>query len=206
MHSTPPPWPEAHQALLLQTARESIRHGLDQHRALVVDPAQFPEALRVPAPVFVTLLKGVELRGCIGALESSRPLIANTAHYAHAAAFSDSRFEPVRQNEFNALQIKISILSPLEPLVFSDEADLLRQIQPGVDGLLLEADGYRGTFLPSVWESLPEAAEFLRRLKVKAGLYPDYWSNTLRVSRYTVYYLEEKDSGEAATPPQQMME
>jgi len=169
---------------------------------LELDPAHFPEVLRVPAPVFVTLLKAGELRGCIGTLESSRPLIANAAHYAHAAAFSDSRFEPLRRYEFDALQIKLSILSQLEPLVFSDEPDLLRQIRPQVDGLLLEADGYRGTFLPSVWESLPEPAEFIRHLKVKAGLYPDYWSNSLRISRYTVYYLEEKKPGEAATPPQ----
>ncbi len=186
---------------MLQIARDSIRHGFARQRALIVDLSLCPEALQVPAPVFVTLMIGKELRGCIGTLEANRPLAANTAYYAHAAAFADARFSPLEPDEFSNLEIKISILSPLEPLTFTDERDLISQIQPGVDGLLLEDDGYRGTFLPSVWESLPEPAEFVRRLKVKAGLYPDYWSDTIRISRYTVFYLEGQAEPSPEAPP-----
>ena len=188
----PSPVSEENQRILLETARESIRRGFAYDRALPVDPAGYPEELRVPAPVFVTLTRQQELRGCIGALESGRSLVENVAFYAHAAAFSDSRFPPLVPDEFPGLEIAISVLSPLEPISFSSEADLVRQLRPGVDGLLLEAGCCRGTFLPSVWESLPEPVDFLRRLKVKAGLEPDYWSEAMQVRRYTTFYIQQK--------------
>lgn len=188
----PSPVTEAQQLILLETARDSIRYGFAHGRALPVDPSGYPEALRAPAPVFVTLTRRGELRGCIGALESSGSLVENVAYYAHAAAFSDARFSPVAPDEFPGLDIAISVLSPLESINFSSELDLVRQLRPGVDGLLLEEEGYRGTFLPSVWECLPEPADFLRRLKVKAGLDSDYWSETIQVRRYTTFYIEGK--------------
>ena len=116
----------------------------------------------------------------------------NVAFYAHASAFSDTRFPALVFAEFPGLEIAISVLSPMELISFSSEPDLIRQLRPGIDGLLLEDGGYRGTFLPSVWESIPEPVDFLRRLKVKAGLYPDYWSKEIQVRRYTTFYIEEK--------------
>lgn len=170
---------------LLDLALASIRHGLDQGRPLPVDPAAAPPALREPAAAFVTLHCDGALRGCIGSLEPRRPLVEEVAANAYAAAFRDPRFPPLPPSEYPALEVEISVLGPSEPLKFADEADLLRQLRPGVDGLLLEENGRRGTFLPTVWESLPEPADFLAELKRKAGLPADYWSDRIRVSRYT---------------------
>jgi AmmeMemoRadiSam system protein A len=192
MIQKPSPVSEAHRKILLETARESIRHGFEHDRPLPVDPPGYPEELRAPAPVFVTLTRQRELRGCIGALESNRSLVENVAYYAHAAAFSDSRFPPLTPAELPGLEIAISILSPLEVISFSSEADLVWQLRPGLDGLLLEEGCCRGTFLPSVWEAIPEPVDFVRRLKVKAGLDPDYWSAAIQVSRYTTLCIEEE--------------
>ncbi len=170
---------------LLETARLSILQGLERGRPLSIDPFRYPEPLREKRATFVTLQIGGRLRGCIGTLEAIRPLIQDVAHNAWAAAFSDPRFPPLSKSEFDSLEIEISILTPPESMVFDSEADLLRQIRPGMDGLILEEDGYRGTFLPSVWKSLPDPHEFLRHLKQKAGLPPNYWSDTLKVYRYT---------------------
>jgi AmmeMemoRadiSam system protein A len=112
------------------------------------------------------------------------------AENAYAAAFRDPRFPPVSESEFTQLEYHISLLTPAEPLQFRDEADLISQLQPNVDGLVLEDGRHRGTFLPSVWESLPDRKQFLQQLKLKAGLSPDYWSDTVKVSRYTVEDVE----------------
>jgi len=170
---------------LLQLASDSIRHGLDTGRPLTVDPDAFATSLRPLRATFVTLEIEHQLRGCIGMLEAIRPLVVDVAENAWAAAFRDPRFAPVADREFEQLDIHISILSPSEPMQFKSQADLLRQIRPGVDGLILEDGRHRGTFLPSVWESLPDAQSFLAHLKNKAGLPVDYWSDTLRVLRYT---------------------
>jgi AmmeMemoRadiSam system protein A len=126
-----------------------------------------------------------ELRGCIGSLEAYRPLVEDVAHNAYAAAFSDPRFTPLSETELIDVEFHISVLTPAAPMHFESEADLLSQLRPGIDGLVLEDAGHRGTFLPSVWESLPDAAQFLQHLKMKAGLPADYWSDNLKVSRYT---------------------
>jgi len=148
-----------------------------------------PELLEERA-TFVTLEIGGQLRGCIGMLEACRPLAEDVAENAFASAFHDPRFPPVSPAELDALKISISVLSPPEEMVFSSEEDLLEQIRPGVDGLILQ-DGFRkGTFLPSVWEQLPEKEEFFGHLKRKAGLAPGHWSDTLRVFRYTAEYIQ----------------
>ena len=114
-----------------------------------------------------------------------QPLIEDVAENAWAAAFRDPRFAPLSQAEFPRLEIHISILSPPQAMSYSSQQDLLTQIRPGIDGLILEEGYRRGTFLPSVWESLPEAADFLSHLKLKAGLPANYWSDKIKVSRYT---------------------
>jgi len=174
------------QQTLLQVAADSIRHGLETGNALKVEVTDYSAALQQPGASFVTLTIQRQLRGCIGRLQATRPLVEDVAQNAYSAAFEDSRFLPLNDTEYDQLEYHISILNPAEPLEFDSETDLLQQLRPGVDGLILEDRGRRATFLPSVWDSLPSAADFLRHLKMKAGLSPDYWSNTLRAQRYTV--------------------
>ena len=186
MNSPSDTFSPAHQQLLLQVARDSIAHGLDHPGALEVDCRGYPPELQVPRAVFVTLELEEELRGCMGTLdEHGVPLVSNVARFAHVAAFSDPRFPGVERQELDRLDIHISVLSPPESIMFKSEEDLLGQIRPGVDGLILQDDYHRGTFLPSVWEKLPDKRGFLRHLKQKAGLPSDYWSPTLQVQRYT---------------------
>jgi AmmeMemoRadiSam system protein A len=164
------PLPPDQAGILLTLARDSIRHGLDLGRPLAVDLESLPRALRALRATFVTLEKGGELRGCMGRLEAARPLAEDVASNAFAAAFQDFRFPPVTEGELKALAIHLSLLTHPEPLPFADEADLAGKLVPGRDGVILEAGGRRGTFLPSVWESLPDPGEFLVKLKAKAGI------------------------------------
>jgi AmmeMemoRadiSam system protein A len=173
------------QAQLLEVAEASIRHGLQQGRALEVDPLDYPPSLRQPRATFVTLNRHGELRGCIGSLEAHRPLISDVAHNAWSAAFRDPRFPPLATAEWPGLELHISILSPPEPLAVESRASLIASLRPGIDGLIVEEGGRRGTFLPSVWESLGEPHAFVSHLMLKAGLPADYWSQSLRISRYT---------------------
>lgn len=182
--STEPGLSAAHRAELLAVARRAIEAGLEGTR-LRVPLASAPEPLRAVRATFVTLKIGIELRGCIGTLEARRTLVEDVAWNAHAAAFDDPRFPPLTRAEFERVDVHLSLLSLPDPLSFRSEQDLLAQIRPYTDGLVLEEGRRRGTFLPAVWEQLPDAAEFLRHLKRKAGLPPDYWSETVRVSRYT---------------------
>jgi hypothetical protein len=134
----------------------------------------------------VTLKQGSQLRGCIGSLNAHRPLIEDVRYNAMAAAFSDPRFRTLDIGEFGAIKVEVSLLSRPESLHFRNQADLLSQLRPLVDGLILECGSHRSTFLPQVWESLPEPAMFLAHLKAKAGLPQDFWSPELRSARYTV--------------------
>jgi AmmeMemoRadiSam system protein A len=182
---------DEHRRILLGVARESIAHGLRTGRPLAVDPASFDPELQAERATFVTLNEQGRLRGCIGHLEAIQPLVADVAENAFNAAFRDPRFPPVSAGEFDALEIHISVLSPPQPMRFSSEEELLAQIRPGIDGLILEEGVYRGTFLPSVWEQLPDRRQFLAQLKLKAGLPPDYWSDTVKVYRYTTESFSE---------------
>jgi hypothetical protein len=171
--------------MLLAVASEAIRCGFAAMRhAPNVD--DYPRALRAARASFVTLQRDGQLRGCIGSLEALRPLIEDVSRNAYAAAFEDPRFPALTPPEFEQLDIHISVLSTPEPLQFVTEADVLAQLRPLVDGVVLQEGSRRGTFLPSVWEQLPAPDEFWRHLKLKAGLPADYWSPTLVVMRYTV--------------------
>jgi len=179
------PFSEQQRAILLDTAWRSIRHGITHGKFLAVDPSDFDSTLAEAGASFVTLHQQGELRGCIGTLEAYRPLINDIAENAFAAAFHDPRFTPVSQADIENIDLDISVLGKSEPLEPGSEQHLLAQIRPGLDGLILRDGPNRGTFLPSVWESLPERKDFLRQLKVKAGLPADHWSDTVEVSRYT---------------------
>lgn len=176
--------PAGQQAYLLELAKDSIRHGLRHGKPLPVDLAGLAPELAEKRATFVTLHKHGQLRGCIGMLAAVRPLAEDIARNAYAAAFEDPRFPPVSQAELDEIDIHLSLLTPAEPMQFASEADLLRQLQPGVDGLILAEGSQRGTFLPSVWEQLPQPLDFLRHLKRKAGLPMDYWSDSVQVARY----------------------
>ena len=182
---------EADKKQLLDLAKASIQYGLEHGNPIAVTLGNYPAHLQEQRACFVTLQIEHQLRGCIGSLEAHRPLVEDVADNAYAAAFRDPRFAPVSEIEYPQLQYHISVLNPPEPMSFTSEQDLLKQIRPGIDGLVLSDRGYRGTFLPSVWESLSTAQEFLSHLKQKAGLPGDYWSDTLRVDRYTVENIEE---------------
>jgi len=177
---------QAEREILNTVAKQSILNGLEKHQPLVVTISEYPEALQEQRASFVTLNIQSNLRGCIGTLSPYRALVDDIAHNAYAAAFSDPRFPALSQHEFTQLDYHLSVLSDTSPMQFTSEQDLITQIRPGIDGLILKDKGYRGTFLPSVWEQLPEPEMFLKHLKQKAGLPAHHWSDTLQVSRYTV--------------------
>jgi AmmeMemoRadiSam system protein A len=172
--------------LLVDVAWRAIHAGLADAKRLVVRAAEFPEAVREYRATFVTLHRHGDLRGCMGSIVPHRPLVEDVAYNAYSAAFGDPRFPPLARQELDGLDVHLSVLSALEAMAFRTESDLLQQIRPGVDGLLLEDGPHVGTFLPSVWDSLPDPDAFWRALKRKAGLPAAYWSSSLRVSRYTV--------------------
>jgi len=201
MSSTERRFSDAQRRVLLAIARDSIEHGLHEGEPLRLHPEDFDPLLAAPGAAFVTLQRGGSLRGCIGSLEAYRPLVTDVAENAFAAAFRDPRFPPLSPAELDDLDIQVSVLSPPEPLEFDSEADLLAKIRPGTDGLIIEDLGHRGTFLPSVWESLPEPELFWRHLKQKAGLPPDHWSPTLRVYRYTTESFSKKDVSRPPSGP-----
>lgn len=143
---------------------------------------------------FVTLTQRGELRGCIGSLEAHRPLLADVKANALAAAFRDPRFAPLTGAELDYTEVEISLLSPLQPIAYADERDALAQLRPMVDGIVFEYGRYRSTFLPQVWEQLPEPREFMAHLKYKAGLSPQFWAEEVRLSRYTVAKWKEAEA------------
>ena len=171
---------------LVGLARESIVHGLRTGSPLGVDPIFFPPALRPWSASFVTLHRGGALRGCVGELEARRPLVASVAHNAFLAAFRDQRFRPLAASELDDLDIHVSVLTPPAPIEARSRDELLVALRPGVDGLIIQDGPRRATFLPAVWESLADPAEFLTHLERKAGLPPQHWSPTMRAWRYEV--------------------
>ena len=169
-----PEYSPADRLELLEIARASIYGGIETGYPLAVSTADVSSTLRKERASFVTLTRGGVLRGCTGTLEAVRPLAVEVAEAAFRTAFGDPRFPPVVMGELDALEIEVSVLSPLEPIPVADEQALLDELVPGVDGLVIEAVGsQRATFLPKVWDHLPEPARFLAELKRKAGLSAD---------------------------------
>jgi AmmeMemoRadiSam system protein A len=179
------PYSRDEKSVLLVTALDSIRHGLEHGKPARLDVVDYSTRLSARRASFVTLNHGVVLRGCIGTLEARTSLIESVAENAWAAAFRDPRFAPLSEAEVIHLSLQVSILSPLQPVTVTSEQELLTRMVPGEAGWVMQEEGNRGTFLPTVWSSLGESAEFLQHLKIKAGLSPDYWSDTLEIWRYT---------------------
>ena len=178
---------------LLEVARDALVHGLASARPPQPALEQASPALRRASAAFVTLTCSGRLRGCIGSLEASAPLLWAVADAAHGAGFRDSRFAAIEARELAGIYIEISVLAPLEPLNVSSRAELLAILRPQRDGLLLRAGKRGATFLPKVWEQLPEPDKFLDHLLAKAGLSGQRWPEQLRCFRYEALSFGEKD-------------
>jgi AmmeMemoRadiSam system protein A len=167
--------------VLIAIARES----------LACDPAPVPCAwsddwLREYGASFVTLRLEGELRGCIGSVDARRALGDDVAHNAHCAAYRDPRFPPVAAGERDFLQVEVSVLSPRRRIPAASENDALAQLRPGIDGLFLQFKDFSATFLPQVWDNIPNPLDFLTELRRKARLPARFWHPELELSRYTV--------------------
>jgi len=187
-------WTSERGRILLRIARASLAEALGFGTA----PDFGPEGgsgepwLREPGATFVTLRRRGELRGCVGSILAYRPLFEDVWRNARAAAFHDTRFPPLEPAELAEIGVEVSLLSPPEPLPCAGEAEALRLLRPGVDGVILDCGEHRGTFLPQVWEQLPDPRDFLDRLRHKAGLRHGDWPSEVRLSRYTVLKWEEE--------------
>ena len=187
--------------ILLSIARAAISRALSS-------PLSADEGahwLLDPGASFVTLTQHGQLRGCIGSLQAHRPLLADIKSNAVSAALHDPRFRPLRTQELASTTIEISLLTPPKTMEFRNEADALLRLRPGVDGVIFEFSRYRSTFLPQVWDQLPEPRQFMAHLKRKAGLPDDFWDTGIRLSRYSVSKYSESDKLMAGHPPEKLM-
>ena len=172
------------KACLLELIWQVIDQGLTRGRLVLPQPPE-SEALLTPAACFVTLHKADELRGCIGRVDASDPLWQCACENAYSAAFKDRRFAPLQDDERDALNLEISILSPLVPIDNQGEGALRSTLRPNVDGLLMDDGQRRALFLPSVWQSLPAPRDFVDALKQKGGWPQDYWRDSITLHRFT---------------------
>lgn len=175
---------------LLSLARKAIDYYLKTQRKLEPEPGDIPTAkLAENGACFVTLRAGRELRGCIGSLEARRPLFKDVIDNALGAAFGDPRFYPLSANEMKTIKISISCLTPAREVVLETPEKILEVLVPGRHGLIIQRGWARATFLPVVWEEIPDKIEFLRHLSMKAGLGPDGWKE--KGTRFFIYEAEE---------------
>ena len=178
-------WSLADRQTLLQLAREAIRSPLDGDSNFNVDLNRFDPKLRTDRATFVTInLKG-RLRGCIGSLVAHRSLVADVAHNAQAAAFKDPRFPPLTASEYQQIDLHISILSEPWQISVESRQELIDKLIPGKHGLIIKERGHQATYLPSVWEQLPDAGQFVSELRRKAGLAANGWDPETEVFFYT---------------------
>jgi len=176
--------PAAGRLTLLSIAARAIRNGLNRGSRPQVRVGTFGRELEAWRGSFVTLTAGGRLRGCIGSILPQRALVADVAWNAYSAAFEDPRFQKLTREAFAGLALSVSVLSAPQAMRFADEAELLAQLRPGRDGLILSAGQHRAVFLPQVWAQLAEPPEFLGRLKRKAGLAADAWPDGIEIQRF----------------------
>jgi AmmeMemoRadiSam system protein A len=189
-----PPLAEAEVDALFGLADLGVRAGLAGEPHPEVDPAALLPELRRPCGAFVTLEVAGRLNGCIGTIEPVEPLGVAVPRLAWSAAFADPRLPELAAPDYPALEIKISVIGPLEPVAAASEAELAAALRPGVDGLVIRygpsrgpavrGGGARATFLPAVWQKLPDPLDFLRHLEAKAGLRPGDWPPGMQAWRY----------------------
>jgi len=181
------------QQILLRLAREAMERGVKGEGLPSLDPASLPSSLREEGSSFITLTVRGQLRGCIGSLEPYQSLAEDVREHAIAAALRDPRFPPVAEAELSGIQIEVSCLTRPTPLEYEDANDLLSKLCPSVDGVIVrEGSSRRATFLPQVWEKIPDPADFLNNLCYKMGVEPDLWrSKHLEVLTYQVEEFHE---------------
>lgn len=176
--------------VLLAIARATISEALGE---CVNEVNESSPWLQEKGATFVTLTKNQALRGCIGTIEAYRPLLVDIKANAFAAAFRDPRFSPLTADELDLVRVEVSLLSAIQPISFSSERDALLQLQSGIDGVVFEFGTYRSTFLPQVWEQLPDPVVFMAHLKHKAGLDFDFWDDKIKLYRYSVSKWKENN-------------
>ena len=174
----------ADRSRLLGLARRSIAIGARGAGSGPLPQEQWPPALIEPRATFVTLTAGEELRGCRGTVEPQRPLFEDVWQNAWASAYTDPRFWPVAEDEVASLTVVISVLSALEPIAARSETEVIESLEPGLDGLVLRCGHSGATFLPVVWETLPDPRAFVTHLKTKAGWRSSFWSADMLALRY----------------------
>jgi uncharacterized protein len=179
--------------ILLEQARDAILHGVRNEALLPIEAGSLPEHLKMSGATFVTLTEDGELRGCVGSLEAYQALIEDVREHAQAAAFHDYRFPPVQAKEIDHLHIEISYLTPPQVLDYTTPEDLISQLRPGVDGVIL-LDGFRrATFLPQVWDKIADTDSFLCQLCLKMNAPANQWRRKhLTVLTYQVEAFEEE--------------
>ena len=179
---------------LLKLARQALEETVCGGRLKPLDLQAFPIQLRQPGVTFVTLTLRGELRGCVGALEPYQPLAEDVREHAVAAALRDYRFPPVRPEELSYIEIEISRLTPPQPVEYECPEDLTSHLRPGVDGVILRDGLHRATFLPQVWEKIPDPPNFLSNLCQKMGVDPFRWQyKKLQVFTYQVEEFHEEE-------------
>jgi len=177
---------------LLHLARQALEMGVRGQKLPPLELSSMPPRLQEQGASFVTLTINGNLRGCIGTLEPYQPLAEDVREQAMAAALKDYRFPNVEPEELSQIEIEISHLTIPVPLEYSTSEELLSKLHPGIDGVFLRAGLRRATFLPQVWEKIPDAAEFLDDLCYKMGVSPDHWrKKALDVSIYSVEDFHE---------------
>jgi AmmeMemoRadiSam system protein B/AmmeMemoRadiSam system protein A len=177
---------------LVDLAARVIDHELRDGEPYPLAEVEVPEALRAPGASFVTLQQGDKLLGCIGSLDRRRPLWRDVAHNARAAAFDDPRFPALDREDAAGMTVEVSVLSPLEEIPAPSAEAVIAALRPGVDGLLLAAEGRRATFLPDVWSKIPEPDSFVREL-VRKARWTGSWSAAARAWRYTTHRTLQTD-------------
>jgi AmmeMemoRadiSam system protein A len=177
------------QEMLLHLARQALACALCAEQLPQVELQSLPEKLQQPGATFVTLTRGGQLRGCIGALEAHQPLVFDVIEHAIAAALQDYRFPQVTADELSEIEIEISRLTPARPLDYDNPEDLLAKLAQSRVGVVLRDGLRRATFLPQVWEKIPDPAEFMDHLCYKMGTPIDLWRR--RKLDVLVYQVEE---------------
>lgn len=190
------PFATTHGVALQALAARSIRHGLTHGVPYAPDLVTAAAEWRSPRATFVTLEVKGGLRGCIGSILPRRPLAQDVSENAFAAAFRDTRFPPVTERECVEIDISISLLGPLSPIPARDDAGLLAQLRPHVDGLLIVDNDRRAVFLPQVWDQLPQPRDFLAALKCKGGFPDQSWSSGFLAQRFVVSEIPAKPLSE----------
>lgn len=180
-------------ATLVEVAERSIRLAVLEHRRWVPVPVEYSPALQEPRAVFVTLERHGRLMGCVGTLSATEPLVVAVADRARAAALADPRFTGIRVDDLPDLDVSVSVLSPPTPLGVDGYDELVAVICPGIDGVVIDAERHHATFLPAVWDDLPDPEEFVRALWSKARLEPREWPTGARASRYSAQHASRDD-------------